>query len=117
MLEVPLHRVDKIRQHAVGVAVDRVVDILLRNAVACGQALENFAQLGLRLAPVGVQLFQPVARIRSALEGGRCPSSHHRPLAVHLGHFLGQVPVLPPLCDGEHGDMMDGRFEVFEPAT
>ena len=72
MLEIPLDRIHKIREHVVGVAVDRVVDILLGNAVPFGKALQDFAKLRLRLAPIGVELIQPVARIVSALESTRC---------------------------------------------
>jgi hypothetical protein len=39
MLKVPLDRIDKVRKHVVGIAVDRVVDVLLRNAMPFGQAL------------------------------------------------------------------------------
>ena len=42
MLKVPLDRIDKIREHVVGIAVDRVADVLLRNAVAFGQSLQDW---------------------------------------------------------------------------
>jgi hypothetical protein len=43
----------------------------LRNAVPFGKALQDFAELRLRLTPIGVELFQPVARIGAALENMR----------------------------------------------
>jgi hypothetical protein len=43
---------------------------------------------------------------------------HHWSQAVHaraqLGQFLGQVLVLARLGDGEHGEMMNSRFQVFD---
>jgi hypothetical protein len=93
VLELPLDRIDEVGEHVVGVAVDRVVDILLRNAVTFGQALQDFAKLSLGLAPIGVELF-PAARAGRA--GSRKPAArrlgsvHHLALAVHAGAQLGQ---------------------------
>ena len=58
-LELASDVVDQVRQHVVGVALEGVGDVLLRNAVPLGQALEHLAQLGLRLAHVDVQLLKP----------------------------------------------------------
>jgi hypothetical protein len=62
MLKLTLDRIDKIREHVISVAIDRVVDILLGDAVPFGKALQDFAELRLGLATIGVELFQPVAR-------------------------------------------------------
>ena len=43
VLQVPLYRIDNVREHVVGIAVDRVVYVLLRNAVPFGQALQDLA--------------------------------------------------------------------------
>jgi hypothetical protein len=88
---------------------------------------KDLAKLGLGLAPIGAEPFQAdrADRIGSRRHSARspatdagCPSMHHRPQRVHaraqVGHFLGQVLVLLRLGDGEHGEMMDGRFQILD---
>jgi hypothetical protein len=45
VLEVALEAINQIEKHVVGIAVDGVGDVLLRDAVLLGQALQNLAQL------------------------------------------------------------------------
>jgi hypothetical protein len=58
VLEVALEAIDQIGKHVVGIAVDRVGDVFLRDAVLLGQALQDLAQLGLGLALVGLELLE-----------------------------------------------------------
>src|SRR5450631_483172 len=82
VLEVPLHRVDEVRKHVVGITVDGVVDVLLRNAVPFGQALQDLAQFGLGRALVDTELLQAVPRIGTALERTRAVCRQGK-LAAH----------------------------------